>query len=121
MEGSGLDDLRGAVALAGLNGFLAVAAGAFGAHGVHDAAVRDLLHTGAQYQMVHAVAALAALRFGLRVAGWLFGAGALVFGASLYLLAFSGVRLWGAVTPVGGLLLLAGWATVAWSARPSRR
>ena len=49
-------------------------------------------------------------------AGWLFGAGALVFGGSLYALALTGVRVWGAVTPVGGLLLMAGWAVLIWGA-----
>ncbi len=106
--------------LAGINGLMAVAAGAFGAHGVGDPQVKDWLRTGAQYQMVHAVAALAC--FGLmRIelvqaawAGWLFGLGALVFGASLYLMALTGVRLLGAVTPIGGLLLMLGWAAVIW-------
>ena len=110
------------LALAGLNGFMAVAAGAFGAHGVRNPELKALLHTGSQYQAVHAAAALACVAL-LPViarpatwAGWLFGLGAMVFGGSLYLLAFTGVRLWGAVTPIGGLLLLAGWAAVIWGA-----
>lgn len=49
-------------------------------------------------------------------AGWLFLFGGLVFGGSLYLLALTGARIWGAVTPVGGLLLLTGWAALAWAA-----
>ena len=109
-------------ALAAADGFMAVAAGAFAAHGVANPQVKAWLQTGAQYQLVHAVAAVAC--FGLapawlakaRAAAALFGAGGLVFGGSLYLLALTGVRLWGAVTPIGGLLMLAGWATLAWAA-----
>ena len=110
------------LALAAVNGLMAVGAGAFGAHGAADPQVKAWLQTGAQYQAMHAVAALAC--FGLlrgavttaAWAGWLFGFGALVFGGSLYHLALSGVRTWGAVTPIGGLLLLAGWAVLAWGA-----
>ena len=106
--------------LAGLNGLMAVAAGAFGAHGASDPQVRDWLRTGAQYQLVHAVAGLACFGF-MRMAivpagwaGWLFGLGGLVFGASLYLMALTGVRLLGAVTPIGGLLMMLGWVAVIW-------
>ncbi len=110
------------LALAGVNGFMAVAAGAFGAHGVAGLQVKALLHTGAQYQGLHAVAALAChglARAAPRPAAWaaaLFGVGALVFGGSLYALALSGAKAWGAVTPLGGLLMLGGWATVIWAA-----
>ncbi len=106
--------------LAGINGLMAVAAGAFGAHGVSDPQVKDWLRTGAQYQLVHAVAGLACYGF-MRMAltqagwaGWLFGLGGLVFGGSLYLMALTGVKVLGAVTPVGGLLLMLGWAVVIW-------
>jgi uncharacterized membrane protein YgdD (TMEM256/DUF423 family) len=106
--------------LAGINGLMAVAAGAFGAHGVTDPQVKDWLRTGAQYQLVHAVAALACYGF-MRMAlfqagwaGWLFGLGGLVFGGSLYLMALTGVRMLGAVTPIGGVLLMLGWAMVIW-------
>ncbi len=105
--------------MAAVDGFMAVAAGAFAAHGVADPQVKAWLQTGAQYQLVHAVAAVAC--FGIapewpvrtRAAAALFGVGGLVFGSSLDLLALTGVRLWGAVTPIGGLLMLAGWATLA--------
>ncbi len=113
---------RGWLLLAAVNGFLAVAAGAFGAHGVADPQVKDWLRTGAAYQLAHAAAGLGCLalvRAGVASAGWagwLFGAGGLVFGGSLYLLAITGARLWGAVTPLGGLLFLAGWAALAWGA-----
>lgn len=107
--------------LAGVNGLMAVAAGAFGAHGVADPQVKELLRTGAQYQLVHAVAGLAC--FGMMrlavgpagVAGWLFGVGGLLFGGSLYVLALTGVKLLGAVTPIGGLLLMLGWGTMIWA------
>ncbi len=108
--------------LAAVNGLVAVAAGAFGAHGASDPQVKEWLRTGAQYQLAHAVAGLAAFALLPRMpawagaAGWLFGAGALVFGGSLYVLALTGVRAWGAVTPLGGLLLMAGWATLIWGA-----
>ena len=110
------------LALAALNGLMAVGAGAFGAHGVSDPQVKGWLQTGAQYQLVHAAAALACfslLRVMARqagIAGWLFGVGALVFGGSLYLLALTGVKLWGAVTPVGGVLMIVGWAVLIWGA-----
>ena len=106
------------LALAALNGLMAVCAGAFGAHGVGDPQVKGWLQTGAQYQLVHAAAALACfslLRVMARqagIAGWLFGVGGLVFGGSLYLLALTGVKLWGAVTPLGGLLMIIGWAVL---------
>ena len=108
--------------LAALNGLMAVVAGAFGAHGVSDPAVKGWLHTGAQYQLAHAAAALgcvALLRMmalQANLAGWLFGAGGLVFGGSLYLLALTGMRVWGAVTPIGGVLMIAGWAVLLWGA-----
>ena len=110
------------LALAAVNGLMAVAAGAFGAHAVSDPQVKDWLHTGAQHQLAHAVAGVACFALPPRLAGpagaagWLFGAGALVFGGSLYLMALTGVRLLGAVTPVGGLMLLAGWAVLVWGA-----
>ena len=114
------DEVRIWPALAALNGFMAVAAGAFGAHAAADPMAREWLRTGAQYQAVHAVAALACfalVRPGVRslnCPGWLFGLGALVFGGSLYLMALTGVRLLGAVTPFGGGMLLVGWAMLFW-------
>ncbi len=111
----------GWLALAAVNGLMAVAAGAFGAHGVSDPQVKEWLRTGASYQLAHAVAGLVAWALlprlaGAGAAGWLFGVGALVFGGSLYALALTGAHLWGAVTPLGGLLLMAGWAVLIWSA-----
>jgi uncharacterized membrane protein YgdD (TMEM256/DUF423 family) len=124
MTGAGRDETRpgrGALAFAALQGFLAVAAGAFAAHGVSDPAARDWLRTGAQYGLAHVLAAMAALALlgagarGGRPAAWLFLAGAAVFSGSLYLMALTGARWLGAVTPIGGLSMLAGWACLAWA------
>ncbi|MDR3506452.1 MAG: DUF423 domain-containing protein [Caulobacteraceae bacterium] len=106
---------------AGLLGLSAVAAGAFGAHAVSDPVVKGWLQTGGQYGMVHALAAVAALWLkdrGAPLAGpaaWAFLVGASLFSGSLYVLALTGQRLLGAVTPIGGVLMLAAWAMLAWS------
>ncbi len=108
--------------LAALNGLMAVAAGAFGAHAVSDPAVKEWLRTGAQYQLVHAVGGIAC--YGLLkvmlnqagIAGWLFGFGGLIFGLSLYVMAITGVKAMGAITPIGGVLMMAGWAVLLWGA-----
>ncbi len=97
---------------AALSGALAVAAGAFGAHGAQGQAA-EWLRTGAQYQMVHAVAALVAIRLEARSSAWLFVAGGLVFAGTLYLMALGAPRWLGAVTPLGGALLIAGWLCLA--------
>jgi uncharacterized membrane protein YgdD (TMEM256/DUF423 family) len=117
---------RGALGLAGALGFTAVAFGAFGAHGLRgrlSPAMLEVYRTGALYHLVHAVAALAValagekLRRG-RLILTLFTAGIFVFAGSLYALAISGITVLGAVTPLGGLLLLAAWAMVALEAAP---
>lgn len=105
------------LALAAFDGLLAVAAGAFGAHGVSDPAQKELLRTGAQYQLAHAAAALALRALpltsgALALSGWLMSVGALLFAGSLYALAFSGVRVLGVITPLGGVLMILGWAVV---------
>ncbi len=104
-----------------LLGALAVGAGAFGAHALREHLAPDLLavfETGARYEMYHALALLAvALLLGRQppspawaaAAGWLFAAGIVLFSGSLYALALTGVRGFGAVTPLGGLAFLAGW------------
>ena len=116
-----MDRVFGVVGAA--SAFLAVAAGAFGAHALRTRLAPDLLaafETAARYQMYHALALLfaawAATRWPLgpvRAAGWLFVVGTVVFSGSLYLLALTGVRGFGAVTPLGGLALLAGWLALA--------
>ena len=116
------------LALAGIQGFLAVALGAFGAHGLKgrlagfaDGAQRlAWWETAAQYHLAHALATgLAAYLVSrstgstaAQVAGFCFTGGVLLFSGSLYAMTLTGVRALGAVTPVGGLLLLVGWAAV---------
>ena len=102
--------------LAALSGAIAVAAGAFGAHGASGEAA-EWLKTGAQYQLVHVVAALVALRREARGPAWLFVLGAAIFGLTLYAMALGAPRWFGAITPIGGALLIGGWLWLAWSAR----
>jgi len=102
------------VALAGLSGAVAVGAGAFGAHGASGDAA-EWLKTGGHYQLIHAVAALLAVQLGARGAAWLFLAGGAIFAGTLYLMAVGCPRWLGAVTPIGGALLIAGWLWLAWS------
>jgi uncharacterized membrane protein YgdD (TMEM256/DUF423 family) len=116
--------------IAALNGFLAVALGAFGAHGLKQRLSADLLavyQTGVQYHFYHTLALLlvAALMLhwpqsnSLRWSALLFCIGILVFSGSLYVLSITGVRWLGAITPLGGVAFLAGWialALAAWKA-----
>jgi uncharacterized membrane protein YgdD (TMEM256/DUF423 family) len=100
-------------------GFLAVAFGAFGAHALKSRLSADMLtifEVGVRYHFYHALALLAAAWACTRwpgslavASGWLFIAGIVIFSGSLYLLAFSGLRWLGAITPIGGLAFLAGW------------
>jgi uncharacterized membrane protein YgdD (TMEM256/DUF423 family) len=108
--------------LASLWGFMAVAAGAFGAHGVADPKAKAWLETGGHYQLAHALAVFACFVVwrllqapAAGIAAWLFLIGALVFSGSLYLMAFGAPRWFGAITPIGGVLLLAGWLVLAWA------
>jgi uncharacterized membrane protein YgdD (TMEM256/DUF423 family) len=117
--------------LGSLSGFLGVALGAFAAHALKSRMSADLLaifETGVRYQMYHAFALLAvgwaytrwpgAL---LKTSGVLFVAGTVIFSGSLYGLSLSGVRWLGAITPIGGLALLAGWLCLAWAVWRSPR
>ncbi len=101
--------------LAALSGAIAVAAGAFGAHGASGSAA-EWLKTGAQYQLVHVVAALVAVRMEARGPAWLFVVGAAIFALTLYAMALGAPRWFGAITPIGGALLIGGWLWLAWSA-----
>ncbi len=101
--------------LAALSGAVAVAAGAFGAHAASGQAA-EWLKTGGSYQLVHAVASLVAGRMAARVPAWLFVAGGAVFAGTLYLMALGLPRWLGAVTPVGGAMLIIGWLLLAWMA-----
>jgi uncharacterized membrane protein YgdD (TMEM256/DUF423 family) len=101
---------------------VAVALGAFGAHGLRSRVTPsdlDVFETAARYQMYHSLAlfavAWATTRWpGAQAAGWFFLAGIIVFCGSLYVLALTGQRWLGAVTPLGGLGFLIGWALLAW-------
>jgi uncharacterized membrane protein YgdD (TMEM256/DUF423 family) len=107
-----------------------VGLGAFGAHGLKNRVPAEMVavwETAARYQVLHALALLAtgwacerwpgAFASG---AGWLFLAGVAVFSGSLYALALTGVRWFGAITPLGGLCLIAGWVCLAMAAMRGR-
>ena len=102
-------------------GFLGVALGAFGAHGLRERLAPgflDVYNTGVLYQLLNAVAQLAVALGAERLArpravAALFAAGVVIFSGSLYALALTGIGTLGAITPVGGLLLMAGWVTLA--------
>jgi len=113
----------GAIAMA-----LAVIAGAFSAHalrGVLDDYSLRVFHTAVEYQVYHALGLLLIGVLGqqqpankrLNLAGWLMLMGMVVFSGSLYLLVATGVKVLGAITPVGGLLMIAAWGVLAWSQR----
>jgi uncharacterized membrane protein YgdD (TMEM256/DUF423 family) len=113
--------------LGSLSGLIAVAAGAFGAHGLRARLTPDLLavfETAARYQMYHALALLAVAWAVTRWptplatwAGWLFVAGTVIFSGSLYALALTGVRWLGAITPLGGVAFLVGWVCLLLAAQ----
>jgi uncharacterized membrane protein YgdD (TMEM256/DUF423 family) len=113
--------------LGAASAFLSVAAGAFGAHALRSRLAPDLLavfETAARYQMYHALGLIAVAWAIARwpgssaaLAGWLFVAGTVLFSGSLYLLALTGVRWLGAITPLGGVAFLAGWICLALAAR----
>jgi uncharacterized membrane protein YgdD (TMEM256/DUF423 family) len=107
-----------------LAGFVGVAAGAFGAHGLRSRLSPEMLavfETAVRYQMYHVFALVVTAtvlgRLGdarlLSIAGWSFVAGILLFSGSLYALALTGVTTLGAITPLGGLAFLVGWACLA--------
>ncbi|MEE9383898.1 MAG: DUF423 domain-containing protein [Nannocystaceae bacterium] len=115
--------------VAAIAGATAVGCGAFGAHGLRGRISEEMLgvyQTGALYHLVHAVALLALALYGratgqdvrLPAALWWVGIG--LFSGSLYIMAVTGLRAVGMVTPIGGLCMLAGWATLAlWRSAPS--
>ncbi len=111
------------IVLGSISAFLSVSIGAFGAHGLKSDLGDDLLttfETAARYQMYHA---LAIIFLGLIMnsfqsplfdwSGWLFVLGTLLFSGSLYLLVLTGIKTFGAITPIGGICLLAGWVFLA--------
>ena len=111
---------RDLLGIGALLGFLGVAAGAFGAHAIRERVTPERLanwKTAADYQLWHALATMAAGLAAVRwdsgaaaAAGWCFVLGTVVFSGSLYALALTGRRKLGAITPIGGMLLLLGWA-----------
>ena len=111
------------IVLGALNAAIAVGAGAFGAHGLReriDARSLEIFETAARYQMYHALAIVlcgAIATRGAKQAGVIFQAGIVIFSGSLYAVALTGAKDLGAITPLGGLAFLVGWAWLAWSAR----
>ncbi len=107
------------IILGAVNAFVAVAAGAFGAHGLRarlEPRMLEVFETGARYQMYHGLALLAVGWLATRstspvvsAAGWCFLAGIILFSGSLYVLSTAGLGRLGIITPIGGTLFLAGW------------
>ena len=121
---------RVALVCAALLAAASVATGAFGAHALKSRLSPDLLSVWQTGVLYHALHALALVGVGLfliarpdagaaRLAAWLFLAGIVLFSGSLYLLATTGTRALGAVAPLGGLALIAGWVALAWAAYDS--
>jgi len=100
--------------------FLGVALGAFGAHGLKNVLsepMKAVYQTGVHYQLIHGLAIFVVAWLSAKTgqptvgaAGWFFVAGVVLFSGSLYALSLSGIRLFGIITPLGGLCFLAGWA-----------
>jgi uncharacterized membrane protein YgdD (TMEM256/DUF423 family) len=114
---------RKLLAFAGFNGAMAVALGAFAAHGAGPA-VKTLLTTGGHYQMVHAALAAAVALSGpgrmLALAGWLASTGGLVFCLALAMIGLMSLPVMGAVAPIGGALMIAGWVLIVVAAFQSK-
>ena len=115
---------RNLLVFAAFNGAMAVALGAFAAHGAGPQ-IKSLLTTGAQYQLVHAVLAFACAQWAsggrlAATAGWLAASGGLIFCLALALIGLASLPAMGAVAPVGGLLMILGWIALIFSAfRPA--
>lgn len=115
--------------LASASMFIAVAAGAFGAHGLKKILDADMLaiwHTAVTYQIAHALGmffiALLMQKLAPGILGWagaIMFAGIVIFSGSLYVLALTGTRILGAITPIGGAAFLLAWAMVGWAAYKS--
>ena len=98
---------------AALSAALAIAAGAFGAHGASSQQAAEWLRTGGLYQLIHAVAAIALMQ-AARTPAILMLVGAAIFAGALYLMALGAPRWLGAITPIGGSVLIAAWLWAAW-------
>ena len=107
-----------------ISALIAVAAGAFGAHALKERLSENLLNAfevGVRYQFYHALAlllmgVLVQRMPGANTAAWCFLVGTILFSGSLYALALTGLKFFGPITPLGGVVLMAGWAMLAWSA-----
>ena len=108
--------------LAAIGGFVAVAVGAFAAHGISDPQAKEWLKTGAQYGFMHTMATFACATFmnigatRARYAPAFFLTGVVIFSGTLYAMALGAPRWLGAITPIGGTLFLVGWGILAWAA-----
>ena len=118
------------VIMGALSGAIGVGAGAFGAHALRarlEPRMLEVFETGARYQLIHAVALIAAAWVVTRfpgttgnAGGWLFVAGTVCFSGSLYAMALTDVRALGAITPIGGACFIAGWICLALAAARGR-
>lgn len=108
--------------LAALSAAIAIAAAAFGAHAAGSEQAAEWLRTGGFYQLVHAVAVVAlGSRAGLRAPAALLLGGSVLFAATLYAMALGAPRWFGAITPIGGVMMILGWLWAGWLfARPRR-
>jgi uncharacterized membrane protein YgdD (TMEM256/DUF423 family) len=101
--------------LAALSAAIAIGASAFGAHGAATPQAAEWLRTGGLYQLIHAVAIVAVWQ---RMSGdgplWAMLGGSALFAATLYAMALGAPRWFGAITPIGGVLMIAGWVWLAW-------
>ena len=116
------------LAAGGLLAGLGVVLGAFSAHLLRAPDMLDVVRLGAQYELLHGIAIVAVAgamshfhRARLRAACWLFIAGIVLFSGSLYVLGLTGVRAFGAITPLGGLAFIAGWVMVVLGAKPREK
>ena len=122
---------RSFFALGCISAFIGVAVGAFGAHGLKGRLSAEMLaifEVGVRYQMYHAFALIATgwaqekwSGSVVVASGWLFVIGTVLFSGSLYLLSLTGLRWFGAITPIGGLSFLAGWLCLAWACLRGQR
>jgi uncharacterized membrane protein YgdD (TMEM256/DUF423 family) len=120
-----MNESRLFLGIGAVGGFFSVALGAFAAHALQNIlspGLLDVFHTGVQYQAIHSLALLAVglmmerqARPPLRLAGWAFASGILLFSGSLYILATTDISWMGVVTPFGGLAFLLGWGSLTWS------